>query len=52
VKQSALAGAGLAHNREHLSPFNCKRQILKEHQFSRARTEGLLKAFDPQRLLS
>jgi hypothetical protein len=52
MKQGTFPGAGLADNPHHLAPAHLKRQILKEHQFVRARAEGLLKSFDPERLLS
>jgi hypothetical protein len=52
VQKSAFPRTRLAYDCEHLTPADLKRQLVKEHQFSRARAKSFPKPFDSQRLLS
>ena len=50
VQQRALAGAGFAHNGQHLSLPYLEGQIFKDHQLGMSRAEGFLQTFNPHDL--
>src|SRR5579864_3219028 len=50
VQQGTLTGAGLTHNRQHLSLAHAETQIFKEHQIGRARSKNLLEVLHPEQI--